>query len=87
LIKKSLENYKDESVFFSTGPYVVTWNFLRVKAGHLYDYQIKMYPQRVVADNFLFGQDNKIIVALPDDVTMVSKKNLRERPQAFMKSD
>ena len=64
----------------SSGPYVITWNFRRVKAGHLYDYRIKKYPDVVVADNFRFGQHKSIVVALPDDVTMVKKANLT-KPQ------
>jgi hypothetical protein len=66
--------------YYSTGPYVVTWNFRRVKAGYLDDYQIKKYPQKIIADNFVFGQDKNIIVTLPNEVTIVSKKNLQEKP-------
>jgi hypothetical protein len=63
-------------VIISTGPYVITWNFRRVKQGKLYDYQIKQYGENVVADNFKYGQDRNIIVALPDDVQMASKRSL-----------
>jgi hypothetical protein len=44
-----------------------------VKQGHLYDYQIKRYQDDVMADNFKFGQNRAIIVALPNDVTMATK--------------
>lgn len=59
-------NEEEKTIVTSTGPYVITWNFRRVKNGH-YDYQIKQYADNVVADNFKFGQDRSIIVALPHD--------------------
>ncbi|OZJ04820.1 hypothetical protein BZG36_02338 [Bifiguratus adelaidae] len=67
---------EERTIVTSTGPYVITWNFNRVKQGHRYDYQIKAYSDNVVADNFKFGQDKDIVVAFPDNVTMVTKKQL-----------
>ncbi|RKP10131.1 VID27 cytoplasmic protein-domain-containing protein [Thamnocephalis sphaerospora] len=69
-------NEHEKTIVTSTGPYVITWNFRRVKQGKLYDYQIKQYDENVVADNFKYGQDRNIIVALPDDVQMAAKRNL-----------
>ncbi|KAJ3207961.1 hypothetical protein HK099_000162 [Clydaea vesicula] len=67
---------EEKSIVTSTGPYVVTWNFRRVKQGKLYDYRIKCYTEEVVADNFKFNQDQNIIVALPQNVEMVGKGKL-----------
>lgn len=67
---------EERSIITSTGSYIVTWNFRRVKQGHLYDYQIKKYADRIVADNFRFGQDKNIVVTLPHNVTMISKTSL-----------
>lgn len=67
---------EETTIVTSSGPYVITWNFRKVKGGNLYDYRIKKYPDVVVADNFRFGQHKSIVVALPDDVTMVQKANL-----------
>ncbi len=64
---------------------MITWNFRQVKAGKVYDYSIKKYTQNVVADNFKFGQENSIIVALPSDVQMVQKSNLTT-PTKMLKS-
>jgi hypothetical protein len=69
-------NNMEKTIVCSTGPYVVTWNFRRVKSGRLTDYTIKKYPSKVVADNFIYGTDKKLVVALPDDVTMVSRSQL-----------
>ncbi|KAF9962255.1 hypothetical protein BGZ72_008390 [Mortierella alpina] len=75
-------NEEEKTIVTSTGPYVITWNFRRVKNGH-YEYQIKQYADSVVADNFKFGQDRSIIVALPHDVTAVAKRNLVSPAEAF----
>ena len=71
---------EETTIVTSSGPYVIAWNFRKVKGGNLYDYRIKKYPDVVVADNFRFGQHKSIVVALPDDVTMVQKANLT-KPQ------
>ncbi|KAF9419692.1 hypothetical protein BGZ94_009333 [Podila epigama] len=75
-------NEEEKTIVTSTGPYVITWNFRRVKNGH-YDYQIKQYADNVVADNFKYGQDRSIIVALPNDVTALPKRNLISPAEAF----
>lgn len=67
---------EERSIITSTGPYVITWNLRRVKQGHLWDYQIRKYQDKVVADNFRYGQDRSIVVTLPHHVTMISKKSL-----------
>lgn len=68
---------EERAIITSTGPFVVTWNLRRVRQGHLYDYQIKRYGDRVVADSFRYGADRSIVVTLPHHVTMVSKSSLQ----------
>jgi hypothetical protein len=53
-------------------------NFKRVKQGRTDDYQIRKYQSNVVADNFKFGTDRNVIVALEHDVFMVNKKQLQK---------
>ncbi|ORY42614.1 VID27-domain-containing protein [Rhizoclosmatium globosum] len=77
--------FEETSIITSTGPYVVTWNFRRVKSGKLNDYTIKQYGSEIVADNFKFGQDKNILVALPEDVCMTSRKSL-QTPTKMLKS-
>lgn len=67
---------EERAIITSSGPYVITWNLRRVKQGHLHDYQIKKYEDTVVADNFRYGQDRSIVVTLPENVTLISKKSL-----------
>lgn len=48
----------------STGPYVVSWSLKKIRLGQIYNYVIKKYDDIVVSDNFVYGNDNNIIVAV-----------------------
>ncbi|KAK8854741.1 hypothetical protein IAR55_003480 [Kwoniella newhampshirensis] len=61
-------NEAEKTIVTSTGKYVIIWR--------TDDYQIKQYDSRVVADNFKFGADKNIIVALEHNVLMANKKEL-----------
>lgn len=76
---------EEKTIVTSTGPYVITWNFRRIKLGNTHDYSIKQYSEDVVADNFKFGADRQIIVALPSNVEMTSKSQL-QTPTKLLKS-
>jgi hypothetical protein len=67
---------EETTIVTSTGPYVVSWNLKKIRLGKIYDYVIKKYDDVVVSDNFVYGNDNNIVVALPNDVTTLSKKQL-----------
>ncbi|WOO85774.1 Vacuolar import and degradation protein 27 [Vanrija pseudolonga] len=66
----------EKTIVTSTGKYVIIWNFRRLKQGRTDDYQIKKYDSRVVADNFKYGTDKNMIVALEHNVLMANKKDL-----------
>ncbi|KKY26908.1 putative vacuolar import and degradation protein [Phaeomoniella chlamydospora] len=70
---------KETSIVTATGPFIITWNLKKVLAGRKDPYTIKRYSEEVMADNFKFGTDKNVIVALPNEVNMVSKKAL-QRP-------
>lgn len=67
----------ESSIVTSTGSYVVKWNLGDVLAGRLYSYQLTKCSDLVVADNFEFGENNNVIVTMPDDVRKVSVRSLR----------
>lgn len=77
-------NEEEKTIVTSTGPFVITWNFKRVKQGRTDDYQIRKYQSNVVADNFKFGTDRNVIVALEHDVFMVNKKQLQKPTRASL---
>lgn len=69
---------KEQTIVTSTGPYAITWSLKKILRGDADPYLIKMYSNDVVADNFKFGSDKNVIIALKDDVGMVSKKAFRK---------
>ncbi|KIK94690.1 hypothetical protein PAXRUDRAFT_827728 [Paxillus rubicundulus Ve08.2h10] len=71
------EGQEENAIVTSTGKYVIAWDFKKVKKGQLDKYEIKKYEDNVVQDNFKFGDDKEIIVALENNVLAINKKNLK----------
>ncbi|CAL1700728.1 unnamed protein product [Somion occarium] len=78
------EGQEENAIVTSTGQYVVAWDFAKVKKGQLDKYEIKKYEDHVVQDNFKFGDDKEIIVALENNVLAVNKKSLRRPTRASL---
>jgi len=68
----------ERSIVTSTGPFVITWNFRKVKQNALDQYQIKKYSQNIVADQFKYGEDKAIIVTMPDDVRLAKRHAVKD---------
>ena len=68
---------QETSIVTSTGQYIITWNFKKVKKGRLYDYHIKKYDDVIVAEGFKYGMGEDIIVTLPEHVECVRKSQLK----------
>ncbi|CDR44102.1 CYFA0S13e03444g1_1 [Cyberlindnera fabianii] len=73
-------NVKEQTIVSASGPYAITWSMKAILRGDVDPYKIKRYTSNVVADNFKFGSDKKVIIALEDDIGMVNKR-------AFTKAD
>ncbi|PFH61883.1 hypothetical protein XA68_16011 [Ophiocordyceps unilateralis] len=77
------EGAEETSIITATGPYIVEWSLKRVLqgggggGGKGSAYRIKRYEDDVKADDFKFGSDKNVIVALPNEVNMVAKRALR----------
>ena len=69
---------QETSIITATGPFLVTWNLKKVLSGNKDPYQIKRYSAEVMADNFEFGSDKNVILALPNEVDMVSRKSFKK---------
>ena len=69
---------KETSIITATGPFIVTWNMKKVLAGRRDPYTIKRYAEEVMADNFKFGSDKNVIVATPNEVSMVAKQSFKK---------
>ncbi|KAL5337315.1 VID27 cytoplasmic protein-domain-containing protein [Aspergillus crustosus] len=70
---------EETSIVTATGPFIITWSLKKVVSGRKDPYSIKRYSEDVMADNFRFGSDKNVIVALPNEVNMVAKRAL-QRP-------
>jgi hypothetical protein len=69
------ESIEEKWIITSTGPYLITWNFDKVKKfGIVDDYKIKKCPEKVVADQFRYNYANEVVVTLPDDVVLQKRK-------------
>ncbi|KAF8539447.1 VID27 cytoplasmic protein-domain-containing protein [Trichophaea hybrida] len=68
----------ETAIITSTGPFMVTWNLRRAIMGKPDPYQIKRYTEEVKADNFRFGSDKNVIVALPNEVELVQKATFKK---------
>ncbi|KAH7322801.1 Vid27 family protein [Stachybotrys elegans] len=72
------EGAEETSIITATGPYIVEWNLKRITRGMKTPYKIKRYEDDVKADDFKYGSDKNVIVALPNEVNMVAKQSLRK---------
>ncbi|KAI0202797.1 VID27 cytoplasmic protein-domain-containing protein [Astrocystis sublimbata] len=67
---------EESSIITATGPYIIDWNLKKVVRGAKAPYIIKRYTENVKADDFKFGSDQNVIVALPNEVNMIGKNKL-----------
>ncbi|TKA23600.1 hypothetical protein B0A50_07434 [Salinomyces thailandicus] len=73
------EGKEETTIISATGPFIVTWSLKKVLQGRKDPYSIKRYSEEVKADNFRWGSDKNIVVALPNEVDMVARRAL-QRP-------
>lgn len=71
------EGVSETTIVTATGPFVITWSMKKLLRGEKDAYKIKRYEDNVRADNFRYGTDKNMIVAMSDDVGMLSKGQLR----------
>lgn len=71
------EGAEETSIITASGPYIIEWNLKRIVRGMKTPYKIKRYEEKVMADDFKFGSDKNVIVALPNEVNMVAKQSLK----------
>jgi hypothetical protein len=68
---------QENSIITSTGKFVIVWNFISVKAGKLYDYTIKSVDERVVKNEFKYGEDNAVLTYPRTITVQKSRWNLK----------
>ncbi len=69
----------ETSIITATGPYIIEWSLQEgASAASKAPYLIKRYTDTVNADDFKFGTDKNVIVALPNEVSAVSHTQLKK---------
>ena len=81
------EGAEPTSIITATGPYIVEWSLKKVLAGKKAPYMIKRYTDDVKADDFKFGSDKNVIVALSHEVNMVDKAKLKRPNRESIQGD
>ncbi|KAJ4395246.1 Vacuolar import and degradation protein 27 [Neurospora sp. IMI 360204] len=78
---------EETSIITATGPYIIEWNLKKVLTGRKTPYLIKRYTDDVKADDFKFGTDKNVIVALPHEVNMVDHTRLKRPTRESIAGD
>lgn len=81
------EKAEETSIITATGPYIIEWNLQKVLGGRKAPYLIKRYTDDVKADDFKFGTDKNVIVALPHEVNMVNHARLKRPTRESIAGD
>lgn len=68
---------QEKFVIVSTGEWVILWNLAKVLRGEVFSYQIKKNDYTVVSNSFVPGDSQKIVVAMDDDIQLISRKALK----------
>lgn len=82
-----VDGTEETSIITATGPYIVEWNLKRTIRGLQTPYKIKRYQEEVKADDFKFGSDKNVIVALPNEVNMVAKQTFKKPTRESIMGD
>jgi len=78
---------EETNIITATGPYIVEWSLKKVLGGKKAPYMIKRYTDDVKADDFKFGSDKNVIVALPHEVNMVDRARLKKPTRESIAGD
>ncbi|KAK3317613.1 VID27 cytoplasmic protein-domain-containing protein [Cercophora scortea] len=78
---------EETSIITATGPYIIEWSLKKVLGGRKAPYLIKRYTDDIKADDFKFGTDKNVIVALPHEVNMVDRARLKKPTRESIAGD
>ncbi|KAK0649552.1 VID27 cytoplasmic protein-domain-containing protein [Cercophora newfieldiana] len=81
------EGSEETNIITATGPYIVEWSLKKVLGGKKAPYMIKRYTDDVKADDFKFGSDKNVIVALSHEVNMVDRARLKKPTRESIAGD
>jgi len=73
---------EERFVVVSTGEWVIIWDISKVLKGEVFSYQIRKNEHKVVSNSFIPGESRKIVVAMEDDIQVVSRNSMKS-PNVF----
>jgi VID27 C-terminal WD40-like domain len=71
---------EEQNIMVSTGSHVILWDLKRALRGDIYSYKVKGTAQAIVANSFVPGNRDKIVIAMQDDVCTIDRKNIKSAP-------
>ncbi|OAG28881.1 hypothetical protein NEDG_01020 [Nematocida displodere] len=71
---------EEKCVIVSTGTWVIIWDIQKVLKGEVFSYQIKENEHLVVSNSFVPGDNEKIVVAMDDDIQLIKRSTVK-RPK------
>lgn len=75
---------EEQTIVTSSGPFAVSWSLKKVLKGNKKPYVMKKYDADIIEDNFEFGTDRKVIVALENDVSMSKIRSFKSPDKQIM---
>jgi GTP cyclohydrolase II len=67
----------------SIGPYAVTWNFNKVINNSRDCYKLRLYDSNVIMGEFVNTNNKKVVLTMPDDITLTSTSEFRKPNEQF----
>lgn len=71
------------SIITSIGPFAITWNLRKVLRNDPEPYTIRRYNDTVMMGDFTVHNNQRMILTLPEDVTLVSTRSFKKPEDAF----
>lgn len=70
-------NQEEQTIVTSSGPFAISWSLKKILKRQKKPYTMKRYDSNIIEDNFQFGTDRNVIVALKDNVSMSKTKSFK----------
>ncbi|GMG39470.1 unnamed protein product [Ambrosiozyma monospora] len=82
-VNMNSKNKNPTSIITSVGPFAITWNLRKALRNEPDAYRIRKYTDDVLVGDFTYSNVNRMVLTLPNDVTMVSTRQFKKAEQAF----
>ena len=71
-------NKQEDSILTSTGPFAVTWSLKKILKNDPNPYIVHRFESDIVEDNFKFGTNQRVVVALKNDVSLSKIRSFKK---------